>query len=167
MIKISRVLIQFGFFCHMKGVKQNALVLALSYDFHNDQIDLVHAFTEPLQKVKYPKEISQSILVKINELAALRSYLKISEIIAEKIGTEKYVHLAIDFMEKWRDYVDEKVVNFMKSKIQLSEDEELKEEFFEFQDIHEALDNLEIKVSDSESEHEDQDTRILNNSDFF
>ena len=55
----------------------------------------------------------------------------------------------------------------MKSKIQLSEDEALKEEFFEFQDIHEALDNLEIKVPDSESENEDLDARILNNSDFF
>ena len=47
----------------------------------------------PLKKVKYPKEISQSVLVKINELAAWKGYLKISEIIAEKIGTEKYVHL--------------------------------------------------------------------------
>ena len=151
----------------MKGVKQNALFLALSYDFHNDQTDLVNVFTEPLKKVKYPKEISQSVLVKINELAAWRGYLKISEIIAKKIGTEQYAHLAIDFMEKWRDCVDGKVVGFMKSKIQLSEDEALKEEFFEFQEIHEALDNLEIKVSDSESESEDYNTRILNSSDFF
>ena len=45
---------------HMKGVKQNALVLALSYDFHNNHTDLVNAFVEHLQKVKYPKNKTQT-----------------------------------------------------------------------------------------------------------
>ena len=134
---------------HMKGAKQNALILALSYDWHNDQVDLINAFIEHLQKVKYPEQISKSVLTKINELATQKCNLEINSIIAEKVGIEDYALMSLEIMKKWSDLsIDGKAVKFMTSRIQISENENLQEIFYDYLDEFQIDSNIREAIKD-------------------
>ena len=109
-------------------IVENPLLMALHYDQNYELCGIVNLFTNALRNVR--QEIRPEVLELINLYAALRGYLEIAEIIAEKLGPKMYANLAKDIMKKCSCWVDKNVWNFMASKI----DQDDKENIMNLQD---------------------------------
>ena len=101
----------------LKATVENPLLLALHHDQHYNLSDIVNLFTDPLRKATFPQETKLATLELISVYAALRGYLEIVEIVAEKLDPELYVNHVIDIMSKCCCWVNEDVLKFMASKI--------------------------------------------------
>ena len=107
---------------------ENPLLMALHHDQNYELSRIVNLFTNALRNI--PQEIRPEVLELINLYAALRGYLEIAEIIAEKLGPKMYANLAKDIMKKCSCWVDENILKFMASKI----DQDDKEKIMNLQD---------------------------------
>ena len=97
----------------------NPFLLALHHDIDHQLSEMINLFPTVLRQVRYQEEIKLSILESINFYAALRGYVEIAEIVAEKVGPNKYADLAIDLMQDCLCWIDENVLKFMALKIDL------------------------------------------------
>ena len=107
---------------------ENPLLMALHHDQNYELSRIVNLFTNALRNI--PQEIRPEVLELINLYAALRGYLEIAKIIAEKLGPKMYANLAKDIMKKCSCWVDENILKFMASKI----DQDDKEKIMNLQD---------------------------------
>ena len=108
------------------STKQNPLLLALHHDQHYNLSDIVNLFADPLRKAKFPEETKLPTLELISLYAALRGYLEIAEIVAEKLGPKVYVNHVIDIMIKCCCWVNGDVLKFMASKIDEDDKENIR-----------------------------------------
>ena len=95
--------------------EKNVLIIALHHDIDYQNIDLIDVLLEPLRSTKFDMNTDVEVLEVINEYAALRGYLEIANIVAEKMGNEAYVDLAMDIMNNCIHWMDESVLKFMAS----------------------------------------------------
>ena len=95
--------------------EKNILITALHYDVHYQNIGLIEVLMEPLRRAKFDMNTDSEVLEVINEYAALRGYLEIAKIVAEKMGNEAYADLAMDLMNNCIHWMDESVLKFMAS----------------------------------------------------
>ena len=95
--------------------EKNVLIIALHHDIDYQNIDLIDVLLEPLRRAKFDMNTDAEVLEVINEYAALRGYLEIAKIVAEKMGSEAYADLAMDLMNNCIHWMDESVLKFMAS----------------------------------------------------
>ena len=77
--------------------------------------NVLKLFVHSLKYMKYP-EIGDDILQMIHKLAALRGFVEVATIVAEKLD-KKYVDFASKILMENTDWIKENVLNFMASKI--------------------------------------------------
>ena len=110
----------------LKATVENPLLLALHHDQHYNFSDIVNLFIDPLRKARFPQETKLSTLELISVYAALRGYLEIAEIVAEKMGPKIYVDHVIEIMSRCSCWVNEDVLKFMASKIDEDDKENIR-----------------------------------------
>ena len=67
----------------------NPFLMALHHDKDHQLSDMMNLFATVLRQVRYQEEIKLPVLESINFYAALRGYVEIAEIVAEKVGPNR------------------------------------------------------------------------------
>ena len=95
---------------------ENPLLLALHHDQHYNLSGIVNLYVDPLRKSDFSQDVNGTLEL-ISLYAALKGYLEIAEIVAEKLGPKIYIDHVLDIMSKCSCWINEDVLKFMASKI--------------------------------------------------
>ena len=88
----------------------NPFLMVLYHDKNKNYIEVIKIFAQVLKNDEHP--VTENVLETINFYAAMKGYVEVMQIVAEKSG-EKYVNFAMRIMKNFVHGLDQEVLEFL------------------------------------------------------